>query len=108
MLGTKAHIQEPTPKHSPQHSPSKKIDRTYQIKQLEQLLQTNSTPDLVLDATASSEQLISKVTEMRNRLELQLLRLEQAQVEHGIQAQENITLKQYVSNLLSSTNRLGE
>jgi hypothetical protein len=62
---------------------------------------------ITLDATAETEELIMKAMELQHRIEHEIKRLAIAQENHRLQAQENITLKEYVTVLLKSTNRLG-
>ena len=62
---------------------------------------------ITLDATADREELVQRALILQQQLSKQLLKLSTAKEQHRLQAKENITLKEYVTVLLKSTNRLG-
>jgi hypothetical protein len=74
-------------------------------------LKFEKVPDSVhiitLDGTADDAELIAKAIELQHRIKQELHRLSICKENHRLQTQENVTLKEYVSVLLKSTNRLG-
>ncbi len=84
-------VQEQTPQQSPK-IPTKTLE-----------------PELfiTLDATATKPQLIEKILLLQQNMKLLIEKQAQAEEMYRQQIQENKTLKEYVSVLLQSANRLG-